>query len=450
MNNGLSNISAKSFQIGNYDEGLFDNEDKVTLTKKGEFNSKGEAINFSKNSKGSELIVERQNQENRLTYDVYKITIHDPGKKIHKLQDAKNLTLFDKPLEVIEKNTKTSNSIKAVIVAENGEVSNPIFNSQFNKTFYDTMREKLNLKENKVWFWLVDNIMGASAPPDNLPEIDMNEVQNMKKYLKKGDIIMNGLDGSFIHGILYVGEDKELQSQLEKKWGLKKGELNGEGLIIHSLVTDGEKTVDINGKKVTLKPSGVGVNIDTIERYILRHPRDVMIAVSVDSADNKQRNEVINVAKKFIGVNYDRAFNTKDDSEMYCTEFVMKAWQNTSNPPKFYTQKHNLVSYPQFILDKLPSKLSKAMQDGGLLANEMIMTDGLATSPSVKVVWASQNADKSEFIKKHQRWSDGVNGKLGSEYRNMLMEHLPNQAVRSKFLVEEIKKLSQRTRNELK
>lgn len=450
MNNGLSNITSKSFQIGNYDEGLLDNSDKVTINKKAEFSSKNQALNFAKNSNGSELVVERKNENNKLTYDVYKMTIHDPGQKIHKLQDAKNLTLFDKPLEIIERNTNTSNSVKAFIVAENGEVSKPIFNSQFTKTNYDSMSEKLGFKDNKAWFWLVDNIMGASSPPDNLPEIDLKEISNMKKSLKKGDILMNGQDGSFIHGILYVGQDKELQSQLEQKWGLKKGELDGEGLIIHSLVTDEEKTVDLNGKKVNLKPSGVGVNVDTIERYVLRHPRDVMIAVSVDSADDKQRNESVNAAKKFIGANYDRAFDTKDDSEMYCTEFVMKAWQNTSNPPKFYTQKHNLVSYPQFILDKLPEKVSKSMQDGGMLSNEMIMTDGIATSPSVKLVWASKNADKSEFIKKHERWADGVSGKMGSEYRSMLMEHVPNQSVRSKSLIEEVKKLSEKTRNELK
>jgi hypothetical protein len=39
---------------------------------------------------------------------------------------------------------------------------------------------------------------------------------------------------------------------------------------------------------------------------------------------------------------------------------------------------------------------------------------------------------------------------MGSKYRNMLMENVPNQAVRSKFLVEQIKKLSKKTRNELK
>jgi hypothetical protein len=37
MNNGLSNINSKQFQIGSYDEGIFDREDKVTINKKAEF-----------------------------------------------------------------------------------------------------------------------------------------------------------------------------------------------------------------------------------------------------------------------------------------------------------------------------------------------------------------------------------------------------------------------------
>lgn len=440
----------KNFQIGNYDKGLLDLSDKVNLEKKKTVFSKEEAINIAKNEPGSELIVERKTNAGTLSYDIYKMTVEDKEEKINTAQDIKNLEFLDKPLEVIEKNTGTSNSIKAYVVAKNGEIGSTIYNKQFSRTTYDKLRETLGLDKNKLWFWLVDTIMGANAAPDKLPPVDKKEINNMKSHIKPGDIILNGNDGGFIHGILYIGKDPKLQAQLEQKWNLPKGSLKDEGIILHSLVVDEDKEVEMNGKKESIKAGGTGVIIDTMERFVQRHPRDAVIVLSVKGITEKERQEAIETGKKFVGTKYDRGFNTFDDKEMYCTEFVMKSWLGTSTPPKFNTQKHPLISYPAFILEKLPKKLAKSMEDRGLLYQEMIMTDGIATSPSMDIIWANQNMDKTEFVKKHTRWANGVNGNINDDYKNMLNENVPTIASESKRIVEKIKILAARTREDLK
>lgn len=454
---GVFGKNPGGFQIGNYDEGLTDLADKVTLNKKATLASKTEALQFAKDSKGSEFVVERNDSKNGLTYDVYNITIHDEGKKIHKLQDVKNLELFDKTLEIIEKNTGTSNSVKGFIVAENGEVSQPIYKTEFNRQKFDKIRElvadtreAMGFEHNAPWFWLVDTVMGSDLPPDNMPNIDAKELNNMKSHVKPGDIILNGNDGSFIHGIMYVGKDEKLQAQLEKEWNMPKGALKDEALIIHSLVKDHATEGTINGKMQMVQPSGSGVHVDTMERFLIRHPRDVMLAVSIKGASDKDRQSAIDAAKSFVGKPYDRSFNTFDDSEMYCTETVMKAWLNSSHPPEFDTQLNPLVSYPQGILNKLPEKIAKSLQDGGFLHQEMIMTDGIATSPSTELVWASQNSNKSVFAQKHTRWADAMDGKLNEGYKEMLLKDVPEQAERSRSLVNKIDELAARTREELK
>lgn len=456
MNFGVSGNNPNSFKIGKYDEGALDLSDDVTLSKKATVKSKDEAVELAKNNSGAEFVVERNDPKTGLAFDVYTMTINDPGKKINKLQDAKNLELFDKPLNVIEKNTGTKNSVMGYIVAENGEVSEPIYKTQFGKSNYEKLREviaetreAMGFEKNVPWNWLVDTVMGGAGPTDNLPPIDKKELDNMKSHIKPGDIILNGNDGSFIHGILYVGKDSKLQDQLEKDWGLSKGALKDEGLIIHSLIIDEEKEVEVNGKKEKIKPSGAGVHVDTIERFLLRHPRDVMLAVSPKDVSDKDRQSAVDAGKKLVGKGYDKSFNTYDDSEMYCTETVMKAWQNSSKPQKFNTQLHPLISYPDFILKKLPEKIAKSLQDGGMLHQEMIMTDGIATSSSMEPVWASQNADKSLFFQKQQRWADGIEGKISDSYRELLVRDVPNQAINSRNLVNKITGLSAKTRTEL-
>ena len=440
---------SKGIPIGKYDSGVMDLSDKLSVNKKTTVSSEKEALDIAKKDPGAELIVERKTAKS-LSYDVYDINIDDKGEKIAAKKDIANISFIDRPLAAIEKATGTSGSIKATVVAENGEIGEPISNKQFDKTNFDKMRETLGLDNSKTWFKVVDKIMGVDGEANNIPPISEKEIDNMKKHVKPGDIVLCGQDGSFIHGLVFVGKNPELQAQLEKNWGMPKGSLKDESIIMHSLIVDADKEVEFQGKKQTLKASGAGVHLDTMERYTQRHPRDAMMAISVKDASDADRQQVIEKSKQYIGRDYDRAFDTFDHKTMYCTEFVATAWSNAPNPPDFNTQKHALISYPQFILDKLPKSIGKSMQDGGVMHNEMIMTDGLATSKSVTAVWANKDLDKSEFMKKHERWADAVEGKTDKGYAKMVMENVPQEAAQSAKLVETIKSLSERTRNEMK
>jgi hypothetical protein len=446
---------AKSqFQIGTYDEGALDLADKVTVNRKQTFKTEAEAVAYAKANPGSEMVVERVQPGKGLGFDVYQVTIHDKGQKLGSLKDMENLQLFDKPVNQIQKETGLR-SQRAFFVAENGETSKPEYAQRFDRTAYDKMRSGLGLHDSKQWFKLVDKYMTAPSPQDNLPPIDRKELADLKSNLKPGDIIMTGNNGSFIHGIIYVGQDKDLQAQLEKKWNMAPGTLNGEGLILHSLAADHGAEIEINGKKVQQPPGGTGVIIDTIERYNGRNPRDVMIAVEVKGATEADRKAVIAEGKKMIGRGYDNGFNTFDDRDIYCTEFIYKSWMASPDAtPEFATQLHPLIPQTSapvsgWLYDKVSEKAQTKMKDDGYLYQELLMTDGILTSKSVELKWASQNADKSEFFKKHERWADGMAGKISKDYKEMLVENVPDQASRSGEMLGQIRAASSRTRQQL-
>lgn len=443
-----------SFQIGTYDEGTLDLADKVSVDRKQTFKTREEAEAFAKKNPGAELVVEQRDAKGALGFDVYSVTIHDKGQTLSSAEKMENLSLFDKPLDHIAKQTgKTTN--RAFFVTADGKVGANIYHPSFDRTTYDKLRGGLGLDDSKHWFKLVDKYMTAPSPQDANPPIDSKELDNLKASIKPGDIIMSGNNGSFIHGIVYVGEDKQLQAQLEKKWNMPAGSLDGEGMILHSLAADHSAEVELKGKKFTQPAGGTGVIIDTIERYNARNPRDVMIAVGVKGTTDADRKAVIEEGKKMVGRGYDNGFNTFDDRDIYCTEFVYKAWMAAPDSnPDFKTQLHPLVPQTSgpisgWLHERVNDAWKKEIEDDGYLHQEMIMTDGIITSPNVELKWASQNADKSEFAKKHERWADGMDGKISKGYKELLIESVPDQAPRSRDLLGKIKELAAKTRGNL-
>lgn len=446
--------AAKPMQIGTYDEGLLDLADKVTIDKKQTFKTREEAIAFAQKNPGAELVVEQRSGAGGLGYDVYGVTINDKGQTLANAGKMENLKLFDKPLAKIEKETGHVTQ-RAFFVTEDGKPGANIYNPKFDRTTYDKLREHLGLSDSKQWYKLVDKYMTAPSPADKIPAIEKKELDNLTSKLKPGDIIMTGNNGSFIHGIVFVGQDKELQTKLEQKWHLAPGTLDKEHMIIHSLAADHAAEMELDGQKFTQPPGGTGVIIDTIERYTGRNPRDVMIAVEVKGATEADRKAVIAEGKKMLGRGYDNGFNTFDDRDIYCTEFVYKSWMAApDSDPGFTTQLHPLVPgtsvpFTGSFYSKLNPEAKKFLDDDGMLYQEMIMTDGIMTSPNVNIKWASQNADQSEFVQKHQRWADGIAGKISPGYQKLIREHVPTEAARSSDIIDKIKALAQETRKEL-
>lgn len=453
--NRMPDPTPPAFQIGTYDESaLFDLSDKVTVNKQKSFASQAEALSFAQNNAGAEMIVESRSDTGKLGYDVYSVTIHDKGQSLQSGQQMKNLTLFDQPLKVIAQNTGETTQ-RAFFVTADGKPQANIYSPQFDRSTYDKLRGALDLDNSKQWFKLVDKYMTAPSPADDLAPINNAEIQDMKARLKPGDIIMTGNNGSFIHAIVYVGNDPALQQQLEKKWNLPAGTLNGEGMILHSLAADHEAEITLNGKTFKQPAGGVGVIIDTIERYNARNPRDTMISIAVKGATEADRAAVIAEGKKMVGKGYDNGFNTFDDNDIYCTEFVYKAWLAAPDTaPGFSTQRHPLVPQTSapvsgWLYDKMPEKTQTLMKDDGYLYQELIMTDGMITNPNVEITWANQNAEKSEFFAKHERWADGMDGKISAGYKDLLQENIPEQASRSHTILEQVRAQSSQTRERL-
>ena len=77
------------------------------------------------------------------------------------------------------------------------------------------------------------------------------------------------------------------------------------------------------------------------------------------------------------------------------------------------------------------------------------MTDGIVTSPAVEIKWANQHADQSEFFQKHERWADGIEGKVSKGYKNLLEDNVPDQARRSQGILDKIRAQSDATRERM-
>lgn len=413
------------------------------LQLKSNFKTQAEALAWAQQNPGAEMMVEKESTRGQVSFDVYQL---NTSRTLNKLEDVKQLKLVD-AIQTIENNTGTETN-RAHVIAANGEMGDTIYKSQFERPLYDTLREKYGLDGNRAWQWLVDTVMGSDLEADKYEPLNDAEIADLRAHLKPGDLILNGSDGSFIHGMLFVGKDKDLQTQLERKWLLPPGALDKEAIILHSLLIDSDVETEFNGKKQRLAAAGTGVVIDTLERYQKRHPRDQTVAITVKDATEADRQAVIANAKRFVGRPYDHGFNTYDDSRMYCTEFVTKSWMAASNPPEIYTQRNPLVSYPAFIVNKLPESLQAKLNDGGFLHQEMFMTDGLASSPSMELVWANRNIDKSEFFKKHQRWAAAVNGTgaVSEGYQQRIRTDQPGISQASQGLLNRVQQAANQTR----
>lgn len=422
---------------------FWQSEQKVSLQAAGSSTSRDRALQLAAQTPGADMIVESRAKDGQRQFDVYSFSVQTRPGSFSSLPQADAVKLVDKPLDRIAASTGRA-ALRGFMVSASGQVGGNIYPSQFEATRYERARQSLNLDQSPLWDKVVNKILSGSSEADDLPPIENAEIQHMKSRLQPGDILMNGNNGSFIHGILYVGQDAELQAQLEAQWQLPPGSLKGEGLIIHALASDSSKTLEgPDGRKQFLASGGTGVILDTIERYNQRHPRDVMLAVSVKDASAAERRAVVEEAKKMIGKPYDYSFNTVDDARMYCTEVVMKSWLASSKPPAFENQLHPLASLPTFVMDKMPAALASRFQDGGFLRQEMVMTDGLATSPDVDLVWASQNADRSAFAQKHARWSESADA---PEVRQQLGEI----GTYSQGMLSQIERLAAETRTALK
>ncbi|MFN8577823.1 MAG: YiiX/YebB-like N1pC/P60 family cysteine hydrolase [Candidatus Sericytochromatia bacterium] len=139
--------------------------------------------------------------------------------------------------------------------------------------------------------------------PDNFPLITAQETDELLKVLKAGDIILCGIDDSFIHSIIYAGN----------------------GIIIHSLGSP--------------NPKFWGTIKEPLTTYFKRSNRDKFVVLRYTKATQEDINKAIEFADKQVGKPYDSLFLINDDNAFYCTELVFRALMNMNTPPKIYPHK---------------------------------------------------------------------------------------------------------------
>lgn len=175
--------------------------------------------------------------------------------------------------------------------------------------------------------------------PDKFPVINQQQTDELLSVLKPGDIMLCGIDDSFIHAIVYAGN----------------------GIIIHSLGSP--------------NPKYWGVIKEPLTTYLKRSDRDKFVVLRYKNATQDDINKEINFAAQQVGKPYDSLFLINDDTRFYCTELVFRALMNMNNPPKVYPHKEKF--------------------GWELIANEDFMD-----SPDLETVW-TLNKDRAPIGKLH-------------------------------------------------
>jgi hypothetical protein len=145
--------------------------------------------------------------------------------------------------------------------------------------------------------------------PDNTPRITPPEIEKLKSILKPGDLILCGNDDSFIHAILYTGNDQ----------------------IIHSLAT-----------KVEGPQKFLGVVKETLTAYLTRSSRDKFVVLRYNNLVPADFQSAVEYASRQVGKGYDTLFLLNSDQRFYCTELVYQSLMHMNNPPQVFPHKEKL------------------------------------------------------------------------------------------------------------
>lgn len=144
------------------------------------------------------------------------------------------------------------------------------------------------------------------SKPDSTPRINEKQITELKSLLQPGDLILCGNNNSFVHAILYFGND----------------------VIVHSLATKGN-----DGRKFT------GVIKETLSEYLFRAERDKFVVLRYKNLNAPDVQKIADYANKQIGKSYDTLFLMNSDSRFYCTELVYHSLLQLPTPPRMFPHK---------------------------------------------------------------------------------------------------------------
>ncbi|RYX92471.1 hypothetical protein EON78_06445, partial [bacterium] len=205
------------------------------------------------------------------------------------VQKIETYTAMDYEAEETASNNKSS--IKSI--AENLYMEN--FADDIEKTAVNTVTNAVSNLESKGG--MIFNVLNKSklaqklgylvadypvranfnkpSKADAVAKISQEQIADLKSTLQPGDIILCGNNNSFVHAILYFGND----------------------VIVHSLATKGK-----DGRKFT------GVTKETLSEYLFRAERDKFVVLRYKNLNPNDLKKVADYANEQIGKSYDTLF----------------------------------------------------------------------------------------------------------------------------------------------
>ncbi|MGV3523517.1 MAG: YiiX/YebB-like N1pC/P60 family cysteine hydrolase [Candidatus Sericytochromatia bacterium] len=141
--------------------------------------------------------------------------------------------------------------------------------------------------------------------PDNVPPINAAALQQLQAQLQPGDIVLCGNNDSFVHGLIYLGNDE----------------------IIHSLA-------QLDGRGEFL-----GTIKETLTAYTQRVQRDKFVVLRKPGLTPADQQRISAFAHQQLGKSYDSLFLLSTEDRLYCTELVYQTLRQVSAPPRVFAHR---------------------------------------------------------------------------------------------------------------
>lgn len=140
------------------------------------------------------------------------------------------------------------------------------------------------------------------SKPDNVPDIDAASLRQMQSLLQPGDIILCGNNDSFVHAIVYLGNDE----------------------IIHALA------------QLNAKGEFLGTIKETLTGYTHRAHRDKFVVLRKPGLTPADVQKMSAFAHAQLGKSYDSLFLLNSDDRLYCTELAYKTLHQIAAAPRVF------------------------------------------------------------------------------------------------------------------
>ncbi|HEY9843897.1 MAG: hypothetical protein ACAI44_28050 [Candidatus Sericytochromatia bacterium] len=163
----------------------------------------------------------------------------------------------------------------------------------WRKVLYPLSDRKIKVEFNKP------------SKPDAVPDIDAASLHQMQSLLQPGDIILCGNNDSFVHAIVYLGNDE----------------------IIHSLA------------QLTKTGEFMGTIKETLTGYTQRAHRDKFVVLRRPGLTPQDFQRMTTFAHAQVGKSYDSLFLLNTEDRLYCTETAYKTLHQMAAPPRIFPHK---------------------------------------------------------------------------------------------------------------